>query len=149
MFRPFTFRKYEDHWREFDQLQREFNQIVNRLRPHNQYTTAPSYPAINVWTNESEAVVTAELPGMGGDELEISVIGDTVTLSGSRTAEPLPEDTKHHRRERGFGQFNRTFQLPFTLDADKVKARFQNGVLHLSLPRAEAEKPKKITVQTA
>jgi HSP20 family protein len=111
--------------------------------------TAPSYPAINVWTNEDGAVVTAEMPGVNPENIDISVVGDSLTLSGERNPESLEEGDKYHRRERGYGKFNRTFQLPFKVEADNVDALFENGILHLSLPRAEADKPKKITVKSA
>jgi len=70
------------------------------------------------------------------------------TLRGSRQPEEVGEGVTFHRRERRFGSFTRTFRLPFDVDADKVEARFQNGVLSITLPRAEADKPKKIAVKT-
>jgi HSP20 family protein len=111
--------------------------------------TAPNYPAINVWTNEDGAVVTAELPGVDANDIDISVVNDSLTLSGERKVEGLEEGNQYHRRERGYGKFNRTFQLPFKVEADNVDALFENGILHLSLPRAEADKPRKITVKSA
>jgi HSP20 family protein len=111
--------------------------------------TAPSYPAINVWTNEDAAVITAELPGVDADDIDISVVNDSLTLSGERKAEGLEEGDQYHRRERGYGKFTRSFQLPFNVEADHVEALFENGILHLSLPRAEADKPKKITIKSA
>jgi HSP20 family protein len=111
--------------------------------------TAPSYPAINVWTNEEGAVLTAELPGVDPQDIDISVVGDTLTLSGDRQPAALEDGDKYHRRERGYGKFNRSFQLPFKVETDHVEAIFEKGVLHLSLPRAEADKPKKISVKSA
>jgi HSP20 family protein len=104
---------------------------------------------MNVWTNEESAVITAELPGVNSEEIDISVVGDTLTLSGNRQLEELGEGDKYHRRERSYGKFTRTFELPFLVEADKVEAVFEKGVLHISLPRAEADKPKKIAVKTA
>jgi HSP20 family protein len=104
---------------------------------------------MNVWTNEDGAVLTAELPGMNPDDLEISVVNETLTLSGNRVGDEVPENVKYHRQERRSGQFTRTFQLPFTVEVEQVEAVFKNGVLHLSLPRAESEKPRKIAVKTA
>ena len=105
------------------------------------------YPAMNVWTNEDGAVVTAELPGVEPDNINIAVTGDTLTLKGSRTPEELKEGEQYHRRERGHGQFTRTFQLPFQVEAEKVEANFEKGVLSITLPRAEAEKPRKIAIK--
>jgi len=77
------------------------------------------------------------------------VVGDTLTLKGSRQPDKLQDGEKYHRRERNYGDFSRTFQLPFHVEADKVEAIFEKGVLHLSLPRAEVDKPKKIAVKAA
>jgi HSP20 family protein len=110
---------------------------------------APDFPAINVWTNEDGAVVTAELPGVNPEDIDIAVVGETLTLSGIRQPEELKDGEKYHRRERRFGNFNRTFQLPFTVEADDVEAVFEKGILHISLPRSEAEKPRKIAVKSA
>ena len=110
---------------------------------------APSFPAMNAWTNEDGAVITAELPGVNPEDIDISVVGETLKLTGSRQPEELAEGAKYHRRERGHGKFTRTFQLPFSVEADKVEAVFEKGILHISVPRAEAEKPKKISVKSA
>jgi HSP20 family protein len=102
---------------------------------------------MNVWTSEDNAVLTAELPGCNPDALDISVVSDTLTLSGSRAQKELEEGATYHRRERTCGGFTRTFQLPFTVDPNKVEASFERGVLKVTLPRAEADKPKKIEVK--
>src|SRR5690606_3404603 len=108
---------------------------------------APRFPAINVWMSVEGAVVTAELPGVNPEDVDISVVGGTLTSTGSRQPDELKEGEKYHRRERRFCKFTRTFQLPFTVEADKVEAKFDKGVLHIALPRAEAEKPRKISVK--
>jgi HSP20 family protein len=74
---------------------------------------------------------------------------DTLTVSGKRQSVNLEDGERLHRRERGYGEFTRTFQLPFNVEADAVEAAFEKGVLNIVLPRAEADKPKKITVQAA
>lgn len=147
--RPFNRYGTLSPWQEMERLQREVNRLFSDSFSLAGGRTAPSYPAMNVWTNEDGIVVTAELPGMNPADLDISVVGDILTLTGARNADEMPEGAKYHRRERNFGKFSRTFQLPFTVEVDKVEAVFKNGVLHLSLPRAEAEKPKKIAVKTA
>jgi HSP20 family protein len=109
-------------------------------------TPAREYPALNVWTNEEGAVITAELPGVNAEDLDISLTGDTLTFRGSRAPEELEEGESYHRRERAYGDFVRSIRLPFGIDAGKVEASSRNGLLRLTLPRAEAEKPKKIEV---
>jgi HSP20 family protein len=119
-----------------------FSQAGGRVGP-------ASYPVMNVWSNEDGAVVTAELPGVEAEDIEISVVGDTLTLSGNRPADELEDGEKFHRRERGYGKFNRSFKLPFRIETDQIEASFDKGVLHISVPRSEADKPKKIDVKSA
>jgi HSP20 family protein len=150
MFRqPFSLYRTRNPWREFEQMQRQMNRFFDEFSQGNRLAVAPSFPAMNAWRNEEGVVITAELPGVNIEDIDISVVGDTLTLSGARQSEKPAENVKYHRRERGYGKFTRTFQLPFTVEADKVEAIFEKGVLHISLPRAEAEKPKKIAVKVA
>ena len=150
MFRdPFGRYGYRSPSDEMDRLRREMDQLFSRAFSERRLHTPASFPAMNVWTNEEGVVVTAELPGVETEDIDISVVGDMLTLSGSRQPDELKEGDRYHRRERGAGQFTRTFQLPFRVEADEVKALFDKGVLHISLPRAEVDKPKKIAVKMA
>jgi HSP20 family protein len=143
---PFDFRS---SYREMERLRREMNQIFEQLDRGPRLSVAATYPAMNVWSNTEAAVITAELPGMNLEDLEIAVHGDTLSLSGSRSTEEVGEDVTYHRRERGIGEFHRSFQLPFNVDANKVEANYERGVLHIFLPRSEADKPRKIQVKSA
>ncbi|MGD8750280.1 MAG: Hsp20/alpha crystallin family protein [Anaerolineales bacterium] len=135
-------------WREMDKLQREMNRLFSDFYPR-RIRTAPSYPAVNIWTDEEDAFVTAEMPGINSDDIDISIVDDNITLSGTREPDGLDEETRYHRRERGYGKFTRTIQLPFNVDVEHVDAVFENGILQISLPRAEADKPRKISVKTS
>jgi HSP20 family protein len=132
-----------------ERLQRELNRLFSDTFSGVGVRTAPGFPAMNAWTNEVGVVVTAELPGVKPEDIDISVVGDTLTLSGSRQPEKLSDGEKYHRQERRFGRFTRTFQLPFQVEADAVEALFEKSVLHLSMPRAEVDKPRKIAVKAA
>ncbi len=134
---------------EMERLRREMNRLFSNFPARAAEWGAPTYPAMNVWTNEEGAVVTAEIPGVNPEDIDISVVGDTLTVSGKREPETTDEEVRYHRRERGQGAFKRSIQLPFTVEAAKVEAAIENGVLHITLPRAEADKPRKITVKTA
>ena len=103
------------------------------------------YPAMNVYTSPDGVAITAEIPGMTEADLDVSVHRDTVTLKGERKVE-IDGLKGYHRRERGGGSFMRTLSLPFSVDPDKVEAQYQNGVLHMSLHRPEADKPRRISV---
>jgi HSP20 family protein len=136
-------------WREIEQIQREMSRLANSLGGVNRPNVAPGYPAINVWSNEDGILVTAELPGVKPEDIDISVVDKTFTISGTRQPDQLQDGERYHRRERRQGKFTRTFELPFKVEADQVEALFENGVLNVSLPRAEAEKPRKIAVKSA
>lgn len=140
---------FDSPWEEINRLQREMNRLFATTQPGFRRFGAAAYPAINIWTNEDGAVVTAELPGLKPDEIDISVVGESLTISGDRCPEELKEGDKYHRRERSCGNFSRTIELPFLVESDSVDAYFDKGVLHISLPRAEADKPRKISVKTA
>ncbi len=137
-------------WREMDQLRRDMDKLFENSFPTWQRQRTSAFPTVNVYTNKDEGVlVTAELPGINPDDLNITVTGDTLILSGSRQPEEMPESEQYHRRERGYGEFNRSFQLPYSINKEKVEANMENGVLSITLPRAEAEKPRQISVQAS
>jgi HSP20 family protein len=134
-------------WQEMDQLQREMNRLFDTTSKGRVFNS-PSYPAINIWTNEDGLVISAEMPGVHSDDIDIDVTGDALSISGERKPDEVIKDARYHRRERSYGLFSRTIQLPFMVDTNKVEANFKNGVLMISLPRAEADKPKKITIKS-
>ena len=144
------YRRYRlpSMWRDMDQLQQEMNRLIeSSLRSR---TLRPlSFPAINVWTSDDGQVITAELPGVNADNIDIEVSADTLTISGERNPDQFEGDMQPHRRERKFGEFSRTIQLPFIVDTNKVDAVLRDGILEISLTRAEVDKPKKITAQSA
>ena len=131
-------------WQEMERMRRELDRMSDGFT----FRRAPAFPALNVWTNTDGALVTAEIPGVEPDALDISIVDKTLMLTGSRQLDDLDEDTRIHRQERGYGEFNRTLTLPFHVETDQIQATFENGVLTITLPRAEDEKPKKIMVQT-
>ncbi len=139
-------------WEEMDKLQREMNRMFDSTylnRFLNQPLNSHDFPSMNVWTKaDSGQVITAEIPGMDIDDLDIKVAGETLTISGSRPSPEENDDIKYHRQERGYGSFTRTIQLPFPIDVDKVEANYEKGVLKIWLPRAESDKPRKITVKS-
>ena len=126
-------------WDEFERIQREMNQLMDTM---DRRSWPAEFPAMNLWLNDEGAVVTAELPGVDVNDLNINVVGETLTLSGERKLENLPKDSVYHRQERSMGKFTRTIDLPFTVDAGKVQATLEKGVLRILLPRAEKDKPQ-------
>jgi HSP20 family protein len=150
MIEPFVpWREIRRMEREMERMEREMDRLFETFFPRRRRFFEVEFPPMNVWTNPEGAVVTVELPGVNPEQIEVSVVGDTLTLRGKRVAEDLPEGARYQRRERFQGEFARSLQLPFSIDADHVEAQYENGILTITLPRAEADKPKLITVQAA
>lgn len=110
---------------------------------------ARTYPPVNLWLGDKSVVVTAELPGLTTDDIDLSITEDALVIRGAR--QPAANDNRiaWHRRERPVGQFTRTVELPFRVDPERVQARFVNGVLEVEMERPEADLPRKVTVKTA
>jgi HSP20 family protein len=105
-----------------------------------------TFPAINIYDQGDKTVLFAEIPGVNPDELELTVLEDTVTLKGKRPDEGNAED-RIYRKERVAGEFTRTLTLPDSVNPDKVQAQYTNGVLRVTLEKAEPAKAKKIKIQ--
>lgn len=111
------------------------------------FVTGRGFPAVNVWENDNNLFVEAEVPGFKSENLEITVVGDELSLKGERVTAERAEDA-YHRRERSVTSFQRTIKLPSEVNADSVEASLTDGVLLLTLPKVEAAKPRKINVRT-
>jgi HSP20 family protein len=134
---------------ELESLQQSMNRALDGRSGHRTRERGYKYPLMNVWTSEDGLVVDAELPGVNPDDVDISVMGDELTISGKINTKPQQDGEALHRQERPSGEFSRTLQLPFRANAEGVKAAFKDGILRISIPRSEEEKPKKITIEAA
>jgi len=131
------------HWfAEMDRLHREVNRALDR------HQAQAEFPPVNVYANADGAMVVAEVPGIAPDGVDISVSGGMLTLRGERKTGAASLGTQS-RAERPYGAFSRTIEMPFQIDSSKVEARCQDGLLEVKLPRAESDKPRKITVRSA
>ncbi len=104
-------------------------------------------PAIDLLQTDDKVIIKASLPGLSNDDIQISVTGDVLTLKGEFRQEDDVKDAAYHLKERRYGSFERSVMLPTEVETDKAKAEFQNGVLTIILPKAEAVKPRTITVK--
>ena len=140
-----TRRRAWDPLFELQRLQNDFDRLVGhggrRLR-------GVDTPAVNVYAKDNDAVVTAEVPGYQAEEIDVSVNQNTLTIRGN-PADESAEGRSYHRRERQSGPFVRSLELPFNVDGGAVEAGLHAGVLRITLPRAEEDKVKKITVKTS
>ncbi len=133
-------------WSDIDSLQREMDRLFSEVSGG---PAVREFPAVNLYSSDDDLVLTAELPGIDPDKLDISVKDDTVTVRGERTTEEPGENERILRQERGSGSFVRSFTLPFRIDADKVNAEYKRGILMVKMPKAEEDKSRKISVSAA
>jgi len=103
-------------------------------------------PAVDVFEKEDRFVVKAELPGMKEDDINVSVVGDALSIKGEKKTETEIKDEDYYRCERSYGTFYRSIPIPSNVDANKIEASFDDGVLEVALPKSAKIKPKKIAV---
>lgn len=144
-FTPFA-RPARDPFADVRRMQQEINRMFGELGAG---VDAAAYPPVNIWAGEDGLVVTAAVPGIKDEDLDINVRAQTLTIQGRRDAHPADEQVSWHRRERSAGSFGRVIELPYPVDPDRVEARLSNGILELKMQRPETEKPKKISVKSS
>ncbi len=107
-----------------------------------------SVPAVDMYQTDNEVVVRAALPGIKADEVQLNVTGEVLTIKGETKQENETKEKAYHIREQRWGAFERSLVLPTEVVADKAKADFENGILTITLPKAEEVKPKSINIKT-
>ena len=131
--------------REFDRLFREaFSPLFGQRE--GELSTRAWAPAVDIFETENSIVLKAELPGVDPKDVEVRVEDNTLYLKGERKFEKETKEENYHRIERSYGSFARSFVLPNSMDAEKVAAEYQDGLLTLTLPKREEAKPKTIKI---
>ena len=144
-----------DPFEDMVRLQREVNRLFEDntrtgSRNGSELTTARSWaPAVDIVEDQNEIVLKAELPGLKQEDIDIELVGDTLTLRGERKFEDTQRRDNYVRMERSYGAFQRAFTIGVPVEADKVSATYKDGVLEVHLPKSEATKPKKVRVTTS
>lgn len=141
-------------WEPFRDLvttQDRFNQLFNdtfarAFGDEKEVTPRAWIPAVDIYETSDGLVLKAELPGVNPDDVEIRVEDNTLYLKGERKFAKEVKEENLHRIERSYGTFTRSFVLPSTIDSDKVKAEYANGVLTLTMPKREEAKPRTIRI---
>ncbi len=116
-------------------------------RPLSMGAVSSVLPAIDLYQTADEVIVKAALPGLKPDEVQISITGDVLTLRGEFKQEEQKQEATWHIREQRRGAFERSVMLPSVVQTDKAKADFENGILTVTLPKAESVKPKTISIK--
>lgn len=134
-------------FREIDTLQREMNRLFDNLSvtPDRDFGLGAA-PAVELQETPDAVMVKAEIPGMDAKDLDVQVTAEAVSISGERKSETRTEEKGMIRSEFRYGQFSRVIPLPAQVQNDKVTAEYKDGILHLTLPKAEAEKQKVVKV---
>jgi HSP20 family protein len=126
--------------RMFDHFLGDFFNDTRAVRMHDWN------PKVDVFEDDDQIVMTAELPGVEKDKIAVDISGRVLTVKGERSSDSEVKKDRYFRRERSYGSFKRSFTLPLETDAEKIKAHYKDGVLKLSIPKPESSKPKKITI---
>lgn len=145
MFNPglWRVRRFSDVMPEIMHLQQEMNRLFSSAGQK----TTQDYPAVNIWEKNGASIVTAELPGIDPEKMDITVSGDVLSLAGTAVKENFDKGETYLRQERGIGNFKRNIQLPYQVDAKAVEAKYEKGILMVTLPRIKEDLPKKIKLK--
>jgi len=133
-------------WNGFDDLLR-FDDVFRRMTPRRDNETPAFFPAVDIKEDETAYQITAELPGMRVEDVNVELEGNVLSVSGERNFEKKDAAAGYHRVERRYGSFSRRFFLPDTVDGSKIEAGMRDGLLSIRVPKAELTKPRKIAVQ--
>ncbi|MGD8367007.1 MAG: Hsp20/alpha crystallin family protein [Desulfobacterales bacterium] len=131
---------------ELERMRSQMDRVMEGFSGSGLRPSAGVFPAVNLTEDADRYYVRAELPGIKSEDLDIQVTGRNLSLSGERVIAPDVEGARYHRREREGGKFSRVIGLPGEVNPEKVEARLANGVLTVSVAKAEAAKPRKITI---
>jgi HSP20 family protein len=139
---------FDSPFADVDQLRREMLRLFDAMSGDvTGEVGAGVFPPVNITQDEDNFYVRAEVPGIDASELAISAVRNRLAISGRREIPRESERVSYHRKERAEGSFSRTVTLPVEVDADRVDARYADGILALTLPKAEAAKPRQIAVR--
>jgi HSP20 family protein len=137
--------------REMETWQNRINSLFDRglfpsLSLNDDMSLGNWRPVVDIYENDDTLVVKAELPGVDKKDIRVDLKDGVLTLSGERSHEKEVKEENYYRKERAWGSFHRSFNVPADIDPDKIKAEFKDGILKVEIPRPEEKKPKKIAV---
>jgi HSP20 family protein len=141
-----------DPWTTLPTLQDRINRIFEEAFPRSSakegdFALADWRPAVDTYEENNNIVIKAELPGVKKENVTIDIKDNMLTLKGERTEETEVKEENYYRKERSYGKFHRAFTLPDAVDPNKIEASFKDGVLKISIPKAEEAKTKKIEIK--
>ena len=129
-----------------DDMSRFFEDFFGRPMEKTEWSEGVWHPSVDISENKDNLIIQAEMPGMNKEDVKISIHDNILTLKGEKKQEKEEKEENYHRVERSYGSFCRSFMLPASVKADKVKAAYKDGVLNVILPKTEEAKPKEIPI---
>jgi HSP20 family protein len=139
-------RRWQRRWDPFQEFQREIGRLFESFDPFDSARQVLNYPPVNLYDAGDRYVLSAQLPGMTPADVELSITGETLTMRGERKRADGVKDDSYRRQERPMGRWSRTITLPARVESGQVAATFADGILSVSIPKAEDAKPRHITV---
>jgi HSP20 family protein len=132
---------------ELSRMRRQMDRIMEAfMEPRAQGVRSGVFPAFNLTEDDNHFYLRAELPGVRAEDLDVQATARNINIVGERKLDLEDTTARYHRREREGGRFSRALAMPKEIDADRVEARMQNGILTLKVPKAESVKPRRITI---
>jgi len=130
-----------------DRMNRLFDESVRNVKPGDEALSSAIWsPAVDIYETDDEVVVKAELPEVNQKDIDIQIENNTLILRGERKLNKETKKENFHRIERAYGTFSRSFTLPGTIDQEKIRADYKDGILKISMPKREETRPKQIKV---
>lgn len=137
---------WQRRWDPFRDFQREVGRLFETFEPLTTWRLPRVFPPVNLYDAGETYVLTAQLPGVGPGEVDLSITGETLTLRGERKRPEGVSEDSYRRQERQFGRWTRTVTLPDRVETNEVAATFTNGILTVTMPKSEAARPRQINV---
>ena len=141
-------RPIRDVWSIQDEINRTFDNFFGTTQ-REEWTESRWAPAIDISENKDDLMVNVEVPGMKKEDIKVTLQDGILTVKGERKQDKEEKDKSFHRVERSYGSFCRSFTLPTTVQGDKIKANYKDGILMIALPKVEEVKPKEISIDVA
>jgi HSP20 family protein len=144
-----TTRRPTETWQSLRRLTNALDEAFGTFPEEGRTVTASWYPACDVFEDKDAIKIVAEVPGVTPEDVKISLENNILTIRGEKKQQAEERTERVHRYERSYGAFERTFVLPNSLDSERIQASYQNGILTVSVPKAERARPREIPVTVA